>query len=54
VIELGEITEMILKGILCEECGGLVGDELEAVGYPRKCDSCISDSAYLASGEGQF
>lgn len=37
---MGEISEMILEGILCDECGGLVGDEPESVGYPRKCEGC--------------
>ena len=36
---MGEITDMILDGILCEECGGYIG---EAVGYPRSC--CSGDT----------
>lgn len=35
-----EITEKILDGILCERCGGLVGSEPHAVGYPRLCEFC--------------
>lgn len=35
---MGEIAEMILEGILCEECGSLVDGE--EVGYPRKCEDC--------------
>lgn len=35
---MGEITEMILEGILCEQCGSLV-DGKES-GYPRKCEDC--------------
>lgn len=36
---MGEISDMILEGILCQECGGFVG---EACGYPRTCDDCLS------------
>jgi len=34
---MGEISDMIIDGILCQECGGYIG---EAVGYPRSCNSC--------------
>lgn len=34
---MGDITEMVLEGILCEGCGVYLGG---AVGYPRKCHSC--------------
>ena len=34
---MGEITEMVLDGILCELCGVFIGD---AVGNPRKCITC--------------
>lgn len=34
---MGEIAEMIIEGILCEECGVFIGDE---VGYTRKCNNC--------------
>lgn len=35
---MGEITEMLLSGLLCEACGALVdGDE---PGYPRRCVGC--------------
>lgn len=37
---MGEIVEMILEGILCEKCGGIVGDFPERVGYPRLCELC--------------
>ena len=40
---MGEVTDMILSGILCEECGGMAGDEPEEVGYPRKCEDCEGD-----------
>ena len=34
---MGEVTDMILEGVLCEQCGVYIG---EAVGYPRCCDDC--------------
>jgi hypothetical protein len=36
---MGEITEMILEGILCEGCGVYIEDG-EAHGYPRRCENC--------------
>lgn len=36
---MGDIAEMILMGVLCEECGAYIGDD-EAPGYPRKCNDC--------------
>jgi hypothetical protein len=52
---MGEITDLILEGVLCECCGGMVEDEIiEAAGgsvseggtsitgpgFPLKCESC--------------
>ena len=38
---MGEITEMILEGILCEVCGGLTIEENEEVpGHPVTCEDC--------------
>lgn len=45
---MGEATDMILDGTLCEVCGSLIedlipdeGNELlESPGYPRPCDDC--------------
>lgn len=34
---MGEITELMLEGVLCEICGGFVGDP---VGFPRQCEEC--------------
>lgn len=32
---------MILEGILCQECGGVVDDSIEEVpGYPVTCEDC--------------
>jgi hypothetical protein len=36
---MGESTEMILEGFLCEECGSLIDGE--EPGFPRKCEDCI-------------
>lgn len=38
---MGEITEMVLEGILCEICGCYIDDE--PVGYPRHCEDCIDE-----------
>jgi len=35
---MGEIAEMVLDGILCEECGGFIDGC--AAGYPRQCADC--------------
>jgi hypothetical protein len=35
---MGEVTEMILDGLLCERCGTVV-DGQEA-GFPRLCEDC--------------
>lgn len=34
---MGDISDMMLDGTLCELCGQYVGD---AVGYPVQCSSC--------------
>lgn len=35
---MGEITEMVLEGILCDSCGGMVDGN--ASGHPRQCAYC--------------
>jgi predicted Zn-ribbon and HTH transcriptional regulator len=37
---MGELTEMILEGILCEKCGQYIG---QPIGYPQKCKDCKDD-----------
>ena len=45
---MGEISEMVLDGTLCQICGGLMedlkpdkGNELlDPPGYPRACPAC--------------
>jgi hypothetical protein len=39
---MGEISQMILKGILCEVCGAYIED-WEEPGYPRKCEDCLQE-----------
>ena len=47
---MGDITEMILDGTLCQRCGAMVydkGDPKDASkeelspGYPRTCQDCL-------------
>ena len=35
---MGEIVEMIIEGLLCEQCGAYIDGEES--GYPRKCEDC--------------
>lgn len=35
---MGEIAEMIIEGILCEECGVFIDEDY--AGFPRKCEDC--------------
>jgi predicted Zn-ribbon and HTH transcriptional regulator len=37
---MGEVVEMILEGILCEQCGQYIG---RSIGYPQKCNDCKED-----------
>ena len=39
---MGEITEMILEGILCEICGTYLEDHEEKP-YPHSCYDCESE-----------
>lgn len=36
---MGENTEMILNGLLCQVCGTYM-DDYEEPGYPRTCNDC--------------
>lgn len=43
---MGEISDMMLEGILCQECGQYVDyhtGESRACGYPRFCPDCGGD-----------
>jgi hypothetical protein len=35
---MGDIVEMMLEGILCQECGGYIDDDEN--GFPRTCEFC--------------
>lgn len=40
---MGDITDMILEGILCDKCGQLLDTVVETgepVGYPETCENC--------------
>lgn len=50
---MGEIAEMMIDGILCEDCGGFVGkdklldvdgDKITGMGMPMKCEDCEEGS----------
>lgn len=36
---MGEVSEMVLDGILCEVCGVYIDDDKDP-GHPRKCEDC--------------
>lgn len=36
---MGEVTEMILEGMLCEICGAFLNDSDDKP-YPHKCKQC--------------
>lgn len=39
---MGEITEMVLEGLLCCRCGSFIDENTG--GYPRKCKDCKEES----------
>lgn len=38
---MGETTELILDGLLCQSCGSFIDGETS--GYPRDCEDCEGD-----------
>ena len=40
---MGDISEMMLDGTLCEVCGEFIDEE--DCGYPRKCAACSQDDS---------
>ena len=38
---MGDIAEMMLEGILCEQCGCFI--DFDYVGHPRLCEDCIAE-----------
>lgn len=41
---MGEIADMVINGLLCQECGSYV--DFEEPGYPRSCDDCEIESRF--------
>ena len=37
---MGEVTDAVLSGFLCQQCGQVV--DFDTVGYPRNCEDCDS------------
>ena len=35
---MSEMVDLMLNGVLCEVCGGLIDGECS--GFPRKCEDC--------------
>lgn len=42
---MGEITLLILEGILCQECGAFVDEQY--IGSPRSCEDCNDSESDL-------
>lgn len=42
---MGEISEMVLDGVLCEGCGVYLG---EGDGYPGRCSACADGADELS------
>lgn len=45
---MGEISEMMLDGTLCQGCGVLMGD---ACDYPRSCFDCAKEERAIKHGK---
>lgn len=39
---MSDFVEMVLEGLVCENCGELM-DDMEEVGYPRSCQDCTME-----------
>lgn len=48
---MGDISEMMLDGTLCEYCGCYI-EEGEAEGYPRKCTDCQEENSKKKKRKG--
>lgn len=45
---MGDITNDIINGISCQQCGEYIDDELSqegGPGFPRNCDGCVEDNS---------
>lgn len=36
---MGDIADMVVNGLLCQDCGVYM-DDFEEPGYPRSCEDC--------------
>ena len=45
---MGETAELMLEGVLCQACGGLVDEMGDGDGYPRNCAGC--DTKVVSEG----
>lgn len=43
---MGDIADMMIDGILCEQCGVYIDDD--PPGHPRLCPSCAHEEAKRA------
>lgn len=43
---MGDAAELILEGIVCEQCGDLFDDD-EPPGHPRSCEYCLKQDTYV-------
>lgn len=37
---MGDTSELMMEGVLCQACGGLVDEAGEGAGHPRNCADC--------------
>lgn len=40
---MGDIANMMLEGILCQDCGMYLDDNENRLGYPQSCEDCKED-----------
>lgn len=39
---MGQMTDAVLDGLLCQSCGGFIDGE--EPGYPRNCEDCEEEN----------
>lgn len=42
---MGDTSELMMEGVLCQTCGGLVNETGDGDGYPRNCADCETETA---------
>lgn len=58
---MGNIADLIIKGVLCEQCGCLMEDLIqpgtnqlkESPGYPRSCPDCTPSNELNATEQNK-